>query len=745
MRRRMLVAFLFTAVLLVALAPSFGAASASPKVSEDVRVVMKSDFLHDPLTDAQIELRATALQAKLHGKARGKTAEVARGQFVELARESEDAIWTVLGEFADQPHNTIAEPDRAVNNTTIWVPDFSRDYYMDVLFNDAPGANSMRNYYIEQSSDRYAVYGDVTDWVPVPQNMAYYNEDNPGGYANVWFFLEDSLKSWYDAQIAAGQTPAQIDAYLSQFDVRDRYDHDGDGNFDEPDGYIDTFQSVHSGEGEEAWGGPTTIFSHMGYARWDLIGTAGPAFNPLGGIQVGGADGSDYWVSVYTIEPENGGVGLFAHEYAHTLGVPDLYDYYADFDNGNGTEFWTLMSRGMWLSDSRNGIGSRPGHMSAWEKVLLGWLNYEVAFAGQKSQHMLGPMEFNTKQAQGLFVFLPDKQVLEEIGTPYAGSHFYYSGSGNGLFNYMVRPLSLAAGSTLSAKVNFEIELDYDYAYLIASTDGGATWSNVETNLSTTTSPNGQNPGYGITGTSGGWVDLTADLSAYTGDVLLAFAYWTDAAVAGAGFMVDEISVTGYPIDGAEADAGWTFAGFHVSTGTEPVPYANYYVVEYRTYRGYDSTLRVGPYHWGHWEDPELQYYFDYFAYQDGMLIWYWDTSQNDNNVALHPGHGMLLPVDAHYQALHRVDSGVWQNHVQTYDSTFTLTRTDGIPNIHYNGVLSPVPSLPAVKAFDDRILHYDPMNPLGSVIHPNTGTIISTRSINSLGNFMQIQVAPAN
>jgi hypothetical protein len=59
--------------------------------------------------------------------------------------------------------------------------------------------------------------------------------------------------------------------------------------------------------------------------------------------------------------------------------------------------------------------------------------------------------------------------------------------------------------------------------------------------------------------------------------------------------------------------------------------------------------------------------------------------------------------------------------------------------------VLSPVPSLPAVKAFDDRILHYDPMNPLGSVIHPNTGTIISTRSINSLGNFMQIQVAPAN
>jgi len=51
---------------------------------------------------------------------------------------------------------------------------------------------------------------------------------------------------------------------------------------------------------------------------------------------------------------------------------------------------------------------------------------------------------------------------------------------------------------------------------------------------------------------------------------------------------------------------------------------------------------------------------------------------------------------------------------------------------------------LPAVQAFDDRILHYDPTNPLGSVIHPNTGTIIEIRSISALDSFMQIQVRPA-
>jgi immune inhibitor A len=79
----------------------------------------------------------------------------------------------------------------------------------------------------------------------------------------------------------------------------------------------------------------------------------------------------------------------------------------------------------------------------------------------------------------------------------------------------------------------------------------------------------------------------------------------------------------------------------------------------------------------------------------------------------------------------------------QAYDSTFTLDPTDG-SNIHHNSVLSPVPSLPAVKAFDDRTLHYDATNCSGSVIHPNTGTIVEVRSISALDSFMQVQVRPA-
>ena len=49
----------------------------------------------------------------------------------------------------------------------------------------------------------------------------------------------------------------------------DRYDYDGDGDFNEPDGYIDHFQIVHAG-GDQADGDPyqgeDAIWSHRWYA-----------------------------------------------------------------------------------------------------------------------------------------------------------------------------------------------------------------------------------------------------------------------------------------------------------------------------------------------------------------------------------------------------------------------------------------------------------------------------------------------
>ena len=107
-----------------------------------------------------------------------------------------------------------------------------------------------------------------------------------------------------------------LNAYLAQFDVWDRYDYDGDGNFNEPDGYIDHFQSIHAGDGEETGGGAqgtNAIWSHRWYAYQSGTGPDGTGPHNFGGVRIGG---SNYWIGDYTIEPENGGVGVFSHEFA---------------------------------------------------------------------------------------------------------------------------------------------------------------------------------------------------------------------------------------------------------------------------------------------------------------------------------------------------------------------------------------------------------------------------------------------
>jgi immune inhibitor A len=694
------------------------------------------------LDESQQALKMKAMEAQLNGKAYGKTHEVAKGQFVELEREGEDPVWTVLGEFNDLPHNSILEPDRLVNNSTIWRPDFNQQYYLDIIFKDDPGANSLRQYLLEQSSNRYGVYGGVTDWVGVPGDACTYDDDL-GGPA-VWQFLIDSVNGWYQMQIAAGWTPVQIDNYLSNFDNWDRYDWDGDGNFDEPDGYIDHIQFVFAGEGQESGGGSLgdcAIRHHSWFAFSNLVGIAGPSPEFLvGGIQIGG---SSIWLNKYTMVPENAGVGTFAYLYAKDLGLPDLYDKSGE----NSTGFWTLMSSGRWLSQSDEDIGSMPSHLGAWEKFQLGWLNYEVAFAGAKSTHKLGPAETNTKQAQGLFVVLPPKAVSTEIGNPYSGSYFYYSGAGDNLDNWMYKSFTLPVGAFLSAKVNYAIESGYDYAYLIVSTDGGSTWANIYTNLSSTNNPNGQNFGFGITGSSGGnWLDLTADLSAIDGDVLLGFRYWTDITAIGTGFMVDDISVTGSPFDNAESNADWTFDGFRLTTGTEVAFYSNYYVAEFRQYFGYDKSL-ANAYNFGWHLDPTLRNLVEHFPYQDGLLISYWDNSFTDNNVddncnILGRCGGLLLPIDAHPELMYNADGDIWRNRIQSYDSTFGLEPTDAI-TLHWKGGASSHSSLPPVSLFDDNNSYYNSSNPTGSVITPYTDTQISVESISAKSNFMQVVVNP--
>ena len=730
-----------------------------------------TDAPSHPLGDKQDALREQGFAQKVNGKTDGPVAEVAKGQFVELEREGEDSIWTVIGQFGaqDSPlgilqsgvpgpvRNQIPEPDRTVDNTTIWAPDFTPEYYEDMLFSDTLGDVSMRNFYIEQSSNRYTVNGDVTDWVSVPYNAAHYGRDYCGSIvcAQTWRFVDDSIDAWYDARKDAGMTDTDIAAYLAQFDVWDRYDMDGDGNFNEPDGYIDHFQAVHAGEGQETGGGAQgsdAIWSHRWYAYYTATGPDGIGPSGFGGVEVGD---TGFWIGDYTVEPENGGVGVFAHEFGHDLGLPDLYDTSGNTGGAeNSVAFWSLYSSGSYGSTgiAADGIGSKPIPMSAYEKIFLGWSDYAVVDHGENASIKLGPASATTKQAQAVVALLPDKEVDFAVGDPYSGDYFYFSGSGNDLDNTMTRSVTLPAGTAdLKAKVKYDIELDWDYAYLTVN------GTSVATNLSTATNPNGQNFGNGITNNSGGaWVDLTADLSAYAGQtVTIGFRYWTDGAVANPGFFADDIAISGQALDDAETDPGWNYAGFSQSGSVITQSFFNAYFAEFRNYRGYDDGLRTGPYNFGFGNNPALGNWVEHFPYQDGLLVWYYDTSFADNNIGDNclSGRcgGLVLPVDAHPDLLLRPDNGqVWRPRVQSYDSTFGLDKTD-VVCLHINSVEGCYGGLPANKVFDDSKSYWiAPDASIGnegwaSVPVPNTGTTISVKSVSAQGNFMQVQVnAPA-
>jgi immune inhibitor A len=517
---------------------------------------------------------------------------------------------------------------------------------------------------------------------------------------------------WVQQQLDAGRTMPEIQAYLRTFDRWDRYDINGNGNFDEPDGVIDHFQIVHSG-GDEAAGDPTygqdAIWSH----RWATQLHDGCPYDPFGvlSLDIGrggtstGAGGvpvvipsnpTGVCVYDYTIQPENGGLGVFAHEYGHDLGLPDLYDTSGNTGGAeNSTAFWSLMSSGANIGDGgRNGIGDDPTDLGAWEKWQLGWLNEETVEAGKEGTFRLGPAEFNTTDLQGLIVNLPDKEVVTDLGDPFEGDTYYFSGAGNRLDNTMATEVTLSASPSLAAKVRYEIEEDWDYAYVVVS-QGGGPWVGVPTNLSTSDDPNGQNFGNGITGTSGGdWVDLTADLSAYAGEtVRVGFRYWTDAAVAEAGFQVDAIDLSG-----AGDPGGWAFDGFHDTTGKETSFHYNAYLAENRLYTSFDRSLKTA-YNFGFLTTkPD---WVESYPYQDGVLISYFDTSQNDNNVGDHPGQGLILPVDAHPQPLHWSDGWLMRPRIQAYDSTFGPDRTERI-TLHKDGVRTVVQGQRAVDTFDD-------------------------------------------
>jgi immune inhibitor A len=187
---------------------------------------------------------------------------------------------------------------------------------------------SVWDYYNEASYGNLNLETTVSVWVTLPHTMAYYGaNDAAGDDVKPREMVVDAI----DALNATGFN-------FAPFDTDDN-------------GWIDAFAVIHQGRGEEAGGGVNTIWSH----KW--------------GISPKQVDG--IWISTYYTAPEQyytgiSTIGVYAHEFGHSLGLPDLYDI--DYSS-KGISSWGIMAGGSW-----NSSGRRPAHFTAWCKSQLGWI-----------------------------------------------------------------------------------------------------------------------------------------------------------------------------------------------------------------------------------------------------------------------------------------------------------------------------------------------------------------------------------
>ena len=289
-----------------------------------------------------------------------------------------------------------------------------------------------------------------------------------------------------------------------------------------------------------------------------------------------GSDGSDYghaylivdylyerfgpeFITALVAQPENGFAGV--DQTLAELGYDETFDtLYGDF------------MAALYLNDPALADGRYAFNEAGFGRVsATGVLDAPESYTGEVNQYGIdiirvrgdGPATITFRGAQTTTLVPAD---------PVSGRYMWWSNRGDSSFSTLTREVDLSGveSATLSYRAWFHIETDWDYAYVMVSTDGGETWTTLPGTSSTDRDPNGSNYGHGITGRSGGhrepvWVEETVDLSDYAGQtILLRFAMVNDEGVHEEGFVIDDIAIPeiGFFDDVEDGENGWTAEGF---------------------------------------------------------------------------------------------------------------------------------------------------------------------------------------
>ena len=251
-------------------------------------------------------------------------------------------VLVILAEFADTTF-TIQNTKQVFTNYLM-----NEGHFTETAYRQNGNYKGVRGYFKDCSYGKFTPTFDVVGPVKLPKPQTYYG----AGDDNITDLMTDACNA-VDNEVDFSQ-----------------YDANGDG-------MVDLVYIIYAGHSANYRGNTSTDI-------WPKSGTT---------ILSKSFDGKSirrYGVSNELAGRENkkkeketiNGIGLFCHEFSHTLGLPDIYALpgtpAADQDN-QGMELWDLMDGGTEMQGGRV-----PSPYLAWEREAMGWMTIDKLTSDQQ-------------------------------------------------------------------------------------------------------------------------------------------------------------------------------------------------------------------------------------------------------------------------------------------------------------------------------------------------------------------------
>jgi len=235
-----------------------------------------------------------------------------------------------------------------------------------MLFMPTGGQTSMRDYYTEVSRGQLTVTGQVFGWFTMPLAAGNYVMGQ-GGQGDTYPMNWQGL-----VRDAVNAADATVDFRQFDSDGPDGVPSSGDD-----DGFVDCLFIVFAGYGAESFWPPNPRNNLRSNCMWMDWGWRGPGpMMTSDGVQV------QLFCTASELRNTSGNtirdIGVYCHEYAHALGLPDMWstvlpNLQARFGQWDALGEYSLMATGAWGASGTN--PDRPTHLTGYEKAMLGWVN----------------------------------------------------------------------------------------------------------------------------------------------------------------------------------------------------------------------------------------------------------------------------------------------------------------------------------------------------------------------------------